>query len=278
MRPDPVVAEHVRWMQLRGLSPETVKLRCCALRLLARHAAGADLLQLAAGDLDGWQRSLVVAAESRRAYVVQVCGFYRWAAGEQLLDRDPSVVLVRPKIRRGVPRPIAEADLQAAVAGAGQPVRCWLELAAYQGLRACELARLERGDVLDGERLLIVRGKGDKERMLPLGDVGLAALRGHGLPRAGLVFRRADGRGCTPVYVSNRANAWLRRAGVDATLHQCRHRFASAALDAVGDLRVVQELLGHASPATTAIYTRVCLPRAAEAVSAVDRLRLRAVS
>lgn len=275
---DPIVEAHVRWMRLRGLSERTISTRLTALRLLARHA-GAPPLALTAVQLDTWQRSLVVTAGSRRCYVVQVTGFYRWAAGAgadpgaSLRQDDPSTVLIRPKVRRGVPRPISEADLAAAIAGAPQPVRCWLELAAYEGLRACELAWLDVADIQEDQALMIVRGKGDKERAVPLGQTGLDALADYGLPRAGRAFRQRNGREISPVYVSNRVGRYLRKVGVRSSLHQCRHRFATQTLQVVPDLRVVQELLGHANPATTAIYTLVSSTRAAQAVAGLDRLR-----
>lgn len=180
-------------------------------------------------------------------------------------------------IPRGLPRPIGEQDLAMAIAAAVEPVRCWLTLAAYQGLRAGELAWLDRADVLDRVRepALRVRGKGGgTERLLPLGRTGLAALRAYGLPRSGPVFRDPAGRSFSPRQVSQRCNRHLHAVGVQETLHQCRHRFAIEALAAVGtgNVRVVQELLGHASPATTAIYTWVAPVRAVEAVTALDQL------
>jgi integrase/recombinase XerC len=271
---DPVVDAHIAWMRLRRLSPETVRLRRTVLKLLAGHA-GRPPLALTIADLDLWQRSLRVSPASRRAYVVQTCGFYSWATGPGgLREDDPSTVLIRPQVPRGRPRPICEADLADAIAAAPQPVRCWLELAAYQGLRACECAWMERPDILEDDRLLIVRGKGSKERIIPLGATGLAALREHGLPRSGRVFRLPDGRDVQPVYVSKRCNDHLHELGIEATLHQCRHRFATRLLEEPDtSLREVQEALGHASPATTAIYTLVSRSRLAAAVEGLDRLR-----
>lgn len=270
---DPVVEAHVRWMQLRGLSPATIRLRRKVLRLVTA-SGGRPPLALSVADLDLWQRALRVSASARRTYVTQTMGFYRWAAAAGLREDDPSRVLIRPKVPRGVPRPISEAELATAITAAPQPVRCWLELAAYQGLRACECAWMERRDILEDDRLLVVRGKGNQERIIPLGETGLAALRAYGLPRSGLVFRLPSGAEVQPVYVSNRCNEHLHSLDVDATLHQCRHRFASRTLEVPGtNLRQVQELLGHASPATTAIYTLVSRKGLAAAVEGLDRLR-----
>jgi site-specific recombinase XerD len=270
---DPAVQAHFTWLRLRGLSARTPELRRTALRSVARHADRA-LLTLTAADLDGWQRSLTVARQSRRAYVVQVAGFYRWAAAEGLIPADPALVLVRPKIPRGLPRPIGEQELAAAIAAAAEPVRCWLLLAAYSGLRAGELARLERADVLDRARqpAMLVRGKGGKERWVALNRTSLAALRAHGLPRHGPVFRDEHRAPFGPRQVSQRCNRHLHAVGVEDTIHQCRHRFATELLAAGVDVRVVQELLGHESLATTAVYTRVAPGRTVEAVTALDQL------
>lgn len=271
---DPAVQAHIAWLRLRGLSDRTWELRRTALRRLIAHAAR-PLLDLGPAELDAWQHHLTgLAPQSRRAYVVQIAGFYRWATDEALVAVDPSLVLVRPKVGRGLPRPIGEHELAAATTAAAEPVRCWLTLAAYAGLRAGELARLDRGNVLDRARhpALLVHGKGSKERWVPLNRTSLAALRAHGLPRRGPVFRDEHGDPFGPRQVSQRCNRHLHRLGIEDTIHQCRHRFATETLAAGADLRVVQELLGHASPATTAIYTQVAPARAIEAVAALDGL------
>ena len=123
--------------------------------------------------------------------------------------------------------------------------------------------------------------KGHRERVVPLSRFCLGELLEHGLPRSGYVFRRADGQPGpnTPGRVSQVANNWLRSAGIDATLHQLRHRFATSAYTDSRDLRMVQELLGHAHPQTTAVYAGW---DQAEASAVVARIpapgRLRAVS
>lgn len=271
---DRSVTEHVVWMRLRRLSDATVDLRLVALRSLTRSAGRPPLLCTVA-DLDVWQRGLTVADASRASYVSQVASFYAWAVEHSLIGEDPSVVLVSPQLPRRVPRPIAEADLELAIAAAPDRIAPWLELAAYAGLRAGEIAHLTRPDVIDhaDPPVLLVRGKGNKERIVPLSPRVGTALQRHGLPDSGWVFLRADGRPGPnrPNMVSVLAAAHLHDLGIPASLHMLRHRFATVLYQQTHDLRMVQELLGHSSPTTTALYTAWSQDRAAAAVAALGQ-------
>jgi integrase/recombinase XerC len=152
-----------------------------------------------------------------------------------------------------------------------------LLLAAYEGLRACEIARLRREDVRDNDspETIVVLGKGSKERVLPASQRVLMALHAHGMPNRGPIFTMWTNQGptrrpITPHRVSATCNAYLQEINAGATLHQLRHRFATQALRmSGGDLRMVQELLGHAGPDTTAIYTQWQTSRAAGVIDAL---------
>jgi site-specific recombinase XerD len=274
------VAAHVRWMRLRGLSEATVEHRQKVLRLLVQHA-GHPLLTLTEDDLDSWQSTLgTLALESQRSYKVQVRGYYAWAVDEaHLLDANPAAVLIVPKVPRGLPRPISERDLERALREAPQMIRVWLELAAYAGLRAKEIAALERRDVLDDASTpaLVLHGKGGKTRFVPLAPCPRQSLIDFGMPSRGRLWW-INGRPVSAKRLSQLTNDYLHRIGIPETLHQLRHRFGTQALRANGgNLRQVQELLGHASPATTAIYTLIDPSAAAPTVAAIDRPLLRPV-
>jgi hypothetical protein len=116
--------------------------------------------------------------------------------------------------------------------------------------------------------VIIVMGKGCKERIVPLSPQLWHELVAYGLPRSGIIFLRHDGRHGqnSPKLVSQLVNAYLKSIDVTETLHQLRHRFATRAFGVHKDIRVVQELMGHASPATTALYADYCR---AEAISTV---------
>ena len=172
----------------------------------------------------------------------------------------------------------------AALAHAGERVRPWLVLAGWAGLRAREIAYLRRECILDTHappQLLVDAraGKGRAERLVPASAFVLAELRAAGLPASGYVFRRRDGRPgpIAPHLVSHLAGECLREAGTSATLHQLRHRFLTLAYQQTRDLRLVQELAGHATPQTTAGYTAFDRGEAASAVESLPvpgRLRV----
>lgn len=266
------IAAYVQWMRLRELSGATIRIRVHILTRLAAHA-GKPLAELTRADLDAWQETIDhLAPASRSRYVSIVTCFYRWLQTEGRIEADPSRWLVSPKVPRRMPRPISEPDLELALAAADQRVRCWLTLAAYAGLRGQEIAALERGDVYDSAvpPVLVVRGKGGKERIVPAAPSVLAALRPY-LTVSGPLFRRADGRPADAATVRTPCNRLLHSLGIGETLHRLRARFASNLYRVSGNnLRLTQDMLGHSSPTTTAIYVAWSAPEAAAAVAALD--------
>jgi integrase/recombinase XerC len=192
-----------------------------------------------------------------------LAGFHRWAGA------DPTVGLARPKLSRRLPRPIAEEDLATALRTASQPVRVWLVLAAFAGLRCAEIAGLHVDDVQVDEAALHILGKGGHERVVPAHPKVMAELEPW-LGGTGPVFRsRVGGGAYRPSTVSNMVNGHLHSVGVDATAHQLRHRFATRAYASAGDLRVVQELLGHRSVESTAGYAAFSRAKAVAAVGGI---------
>lgn len=276
---DVAVAAHLRALQAGGRhSPETIYYRRQHLARLGT-ALGKPLLEASAAELAAWREALTVAPGTITDYVVHTREFYGWAVREQLLDGDsPAVGLVAPRRARRLPRPIGEDDLLAAVDDAPPRIRPWLVLAGWAGLRAKEIAFLRRENVLDTARqpgLLIAEDatKGHREHLVPLCPFALEEILAAGLPASGWVYRRLDGRPGpnSPNRVSHLCNEYLHSLGIDATLHQCRHRFATEMFAEGGDLRQVQELLGHASPTTTSGYVAWNQAGAADVVA---RLRV----
>jgi site-specific recombinase XerD len=273
------VARHTQWMRLRGLSERTIGGRKSALDLLTKHASK-PVRDITPDDLHTWQITLgVLALNTRKSYVSHVREFYAWAADNGVVPANPTAVLIMPKVPPGLPRPIGERALEFALAQAPLRIRLWLELAAYDGLRAAEIAAIERPDVMENADPagLFVHGKGRRERVVPLSATPLASLFELGMPRTGRLFRKLDGFPVSPHYVSQRTNRYLHRIGVPESLHQLRHRFGTQALGVSGNLREVQELMGHASPKTTAVYTFVNPQRSARTVAAIDHPLLRPV-
>jgi len=150
--------------------------------------------------------------------------------------------------------------------------RAILEVLYSTGARVSEVAGMTHGDLDAGAGVVLVRGKGKKERLCPLGEPALAGLRdaldlagsiwdaaGKGTP----LFRNKDGAGLTTRSIERMMKVMLPEAGLSAEFspHALRHSFATHLLDAGADLRSVQELLGHASLSTTQIYTHVSIER-----------------
>ncbi len=275
------VTAHLQHLHSRNLSPAYVDQRRRALKNLGLTTDRA-VLELTAEQLALWQVQHLngrTTGRSRNALLSHIREFYRWAHQQELTEDDRGRRLIRAKTARLLPRPIGEMSLQTAIDCAPPRIRPMLVLAAYQGLRACEIAALRREDVRDYDTppTLVVLGKGRKERVLPLVARVHLELLTHGMPNRGAIFRMYDARGnatsrpITPARVSAACNLYLQEVGAGATLHQCRHRFGSQALrHAGGDLRLVQELMGHASPATTAIYTQWQTDRAAGVLEALS--------
>jgi integrase/recombinase XerD len=200
--------------------------------------------------------------------------FHRFLMREAGADRDPSAGVVRPRLPRALPRPLAVEDVGRLLAApaAGEPAgvrdRAVLETLYGAGLRVSELVGLDVDDVDLEEGSVRVLGKGGKEREVPLGRYAreaIAAYLSRARPvfatsrsRAALFLNQRGGRltrqGCSKILAAQVERAGIRKR---VTPHTLRHSFATHLLEGGADVRVVQELLGHASVATTQIYTLV---------------------
>lgn len=273
------ISLHLANLRLRQCREDTtIKQRASVLRRLQRALGGGDPVNATPADLLAWQESLAgLSPQTHNTYVSHLRGYYQWAIRAELRTTDPTTRLVRPRLPRRLPRPIPEDKLVAAIAAADGRVRLWLVLAAWGGLRARELATLHRSHLLldaDPPVLLVADGKGGHQRTVPLAPVILAELRDYPSPpgRGGWLFPRADGRRgehITPARVSAMCNAHLRALGISDTLHSLRHRFGTELYHAAPDLRMVQEIMGHASPTTTAGYVAYNREAAGRAVLAM---------
>ncbi|MGH3289657.1 MAG: tyrosine-type recombinase/integrase [Streptosporangiaceae bacterium] len=284
--PDPDIAAHLDSLRLRGLTEETtIHDRRIALARMAR-TLGTPLIDADEAALLAWRRSLSVSPGSAARYIAHAREFYAWAQATGRRDGNPAGCLPIPKLGRRLPRPISEDDLMTALDAAPRRIRLWLVLAAWCGLRAKEIALLRVGCIqiaADPPVLLVAADatKGLSERAVPLCSFVVGEITAAGLPGSGYAFRREDGQPGPnkPNLVSKLANQHLHAMGIGATLHQLRHRFGTQAYRARRDLRMTQELMGHARPETTAGYAAWDQP---EALAALEDLpapgrRLRAV-
>jgi integrase len=273
---DPDLKAFIDWCRdLRGLRPNTLRGRSETLGRLSEWL-GKPLRDATEDDLLGWEQAAVAgrAAETRRCYVSHVRAFYRWAGLAGIVSADPARRLTNPKLARPLPRPLPEDELRAAAAAAGRPkLLAMLLLGAFCGLRCQETAGLHWSDLRSdatGHALHVRDGKGGKDRVVPVPEVVLAALVALGRRRAGPIFYGVDGRPITPNAVSRALNRLLASCGIDATAHQLRHRYGTRAYQLTKDLRLVQELLGHSSPQTTARYAAYDKSQTVDMVKAMD--------
>lgn len=269
--PGGLLAVFLRELEVRGAGAATRRAYASDLRqllewLAARGLTLADLdrrrVRAFAADLG--RRGYAPATLSRKLSALR--GLCRSLTERGVLAADPTRLLPGPRRRRHLPRSltVAEAEALLAAADGTDPLRLrdrlLLELLYGCGLRSAEAVGLRLRDVRPAQAELVVRGKGGRTRVVPLGEPAAAALRRY-LER---------GRGDEPLLLSVRGRplctADVRRlvvhygrlAGVaDVSPHMLRHAYATHMLERGADLRVIQELLGHASVSTTQVYTHV---------------------
>ncbi|MGB7189438.1 MAG: site-specific tyrosine recombinase [Acidobacteriaceae bacterium] len=262
------------------------------LRPLTCEAYERDLLQFAEY-LEGERLSLMAVrhaqvagflehlkghgVESRSAARKLSClrGFYKWLLLDKRIERDPTLNLESPATWKVLPKSLAESEITAMLER-GNPEnadaitlrdKAILELLYAGGLRVSELTGLHEEDLsLDAGRVL-VRGKGDKERIVPLGRAAVEAvekylrearpLLAHKRGASGQLFLSTRGAGLTRQWVWRLVKA----ADGHASPHMLRHSCATHMVEHGADLRTVQTLLGHADISTTQVYTHLALGR-----------------
>jgi integrase/recombinase XerC len=200
--------------------------------------------------------------------------FFRYLVRQGALQVNPAETVATPRRERYLPKVLTVDEMFALIqaAASDEPLtvrdRAILELFYSSGLRVGELAALDVGHVDLAEGLVRVRGKGDKERIVPVGRMARQALDRYlvarGAPRQDHpLFLNYRGERLSARSIERNLKKWLLHAGIlkDASPHALRHSFATHLLDGGADLRAIQELLGHASLSTTQKYTQVSLDR-----------------
>jgi integrase/recombinase XerC len=214
-----------------------------------------------------------------------VRSFYRWMHRNEMVESNPARAVGAPKLDKHLPGYLDRAQIDLlfqmaearALEGEFTGVRnlAILELFYSTGMRLSELQGLSRGDLDLVSQQVKVRGKGRKERIVPLGDHAALALRNYEAKRDDVLRNRRGGVDRSAYFLSRTGkrigvrmvqkvvSAFLEQIDEDAGLsvHSLRHSFATHLLDAGADLRAVQELLGHSSISTTQIYTHTSVER-----------------
>lgn len=276
--------EYVAYLRVeKGLRPLSCEAYERDLLQFAEYVEGEGLSLMAVrhAQVAGFLEHLKIhGVESRSAARKLSClrGFYKWLLLDKRIERDPTINLESPSAWKVLPKSLAESEVTAMLERGtpenADPIalrdRAILELLYAGGLRVSELTGLREEDLsLEAGRVL-VRGKGDKERIVPLGRAAVEAIETYlrgGRPllarkrkragAAGHLFLSTRGAGLT------RQSIWalVKAADHHASPHMLRHSCATHMVEHGADLRTVQTLLGHADIATTQVYTHLALGR-----------------
>ena len=258
----------------RRLAAHTVSAYARDARLLERLRDGRELGTLTAHDIRRFVASLHGKGQSPRSLARILSswrGFFGWLARRQELAANPCVGVKAPRGAKRLPATLSPDEAVRLVSHEedgddGVRDRAVFELAYSCGLRVSELTGLDLDSIDAATGEARVTGKGSKTRIVPVGAPALAALAAWLPLRARLarpgesaLFVGRAGRRLTPREVQRRIKRWALAAGLDTDVHphMLRHSFASHVLQSSGDLRAVQEMLGHASIASTQVYTHL---------------------
>jgi len=228
--------------------------------------------------LDNKQYSAATLARK----IATLRSFYRWLESHNLVASNPMPLIRTPKQSKRLPKAIDVEQVEKLLSAPsdsdllGLRDRAILETLYSTGIRVSELVSINRGDIDEPGEALIVRGKGRKERIVPLGSHALNAIAkymkmlddfmrnsGQAITPDAPVFINKHGGRLSTRSVRRKVSKYLAEAGLDPTIspHTLRHSFATHLLDNGADLRAVQELLGHRSMSTTQVYTHLTTKR-----------------
>ncbi len=273
------------WME-RGLSENTLgayraDLLALSQRLTERradllHAGRADILEYISWRVDGGAKPRSTARQ-----LSSFRRFYRYLLREGIIAEDPTAQIAMPKIGRSLPQSLTEEEVEALLAAPavseplGHRDRAMLEVLYATGVRVSELINLKMNQINLNQGVLRIVGKGDRERLIPLGDQAQDWVREfvEG-PRIEILLERQTdylfptrrGDRMTRQAFWHIIKRYAKKAGIKKKLspHTVRHAFATHLLNNGADLRVVQLLLGHSDVSTTQIYTHVARERMKE--------------
>ena len=279
-----VIAEYLTYLRVeKGLRPLTCDAYRADLLLFVEYLEGTPhplLAEAQQADVSGFLKHLRTHDRQARSIARKLSclrGVYRWLLLDKRLRHDPTLNLESPKSWKVLPKSLAVSEvatmLDAAELAARHPGAdalalrdtAILELLYAGGVRVSELTGLKVEDLSLDEGRMLVRGKGDKERLVPLGRTAVVAL-GQYLERSR--SQLAAGHANT-LFLSNRGRAltrgWVwslvKQADASASPHKLRHSCATHMVENGADLRTVQTLLGHADIGTTQVYTHLALGR-----------------
>lgn len=212
---------------------------------------------------------------SQARIISGVRAFYKFLLMEDLIDNDPSQLLDLPKLRRKLPDTLSYDEISSIIAAIdhstpeGQRNKAIFETLYSCGLRVSELTSLKISDMFMDDGFVKVKGKGNKERLVPIGDSAINYIKIYketvrsqiGIQRGfeDHLFLNRNGKALSRVYIFMLIKQLAEKAGIKKSIspHTFRHSFATHLIEGGADLRAVQEMLGHESITTTEIYTHI---------------------
>lgn len=238
------------WLRSWGAADSTVKAR---VSVFGTFCAERDPFAVTEDDVTEWLSTF--RGWTLVTYFGHIRSGYEWMRRtKQRLD-DPTEELKRPSSPKRVPNPYSAEEVALILAAASGRELDWIRLGLFTGARAMEIAKFRGEDIND--RTVTIRGKGDKERIIPTHPTLWRIAQNY--PRTGYWFPSeiaASGH-VNPKSVTNLLTALAKSVGVKGSTHRWRHTFGTNLLETGADIRVVQELMGHESLATTAGYLKV---------------------
>ncbi len=268
----------------KGLSRLTLNAYRSDLNLFARWLAQRDLSLINCSQAEileylAYKVEQKSTARSNARLLSSLKQFYRYLVKTGQQQENPTELISTPKINRLLPDSLSESDMERLLQAPdvnseyGLRDRCMLELMYASGLRVSELVALELGQINQNLGLVRLTGKGNKERVIPVGEEALFWLKKY-IQRArpllirnqvvsNALFLSSRGRGITRQALWQHIKKYLIKAGIKSSYspHSLRHAFATHLLNHGADLRTVQMLLGHSDLSTTQIYTHIAQAR-----------------
>lgn len=271
------------WLE-RGLSANTLEAYRKDLEKLAGmlNKGACDLRSATPGDLLGVLASLSsehFSPRSQSRFVSSLKGFYRYSVRESLVREDPAQLLHAPRLGRSLPKVLSEQQVEDLLSQPSLDIplelrdKAMLELMYAAGLRVSELVDLQMSSLNLVQGVVLIAGKGNKERLVPIGEEAVEYLqryireaRNELLTPASnreLLFPNRRGNRMTRQNFWHRIRFYAQRTGLQVAIspHGLRHSFATHLVNHGANLRVVQMLLGHEDLSTTQIYTHVAQQR-----------------
>ena len=271
------------WLQLeKSLSDHSVEAYGRDIEKLTQffeiQQSGILIENIRLGDLQAflkWIGGLGMTASSQSRIVSGIRSFFKYCLQENLIKQDPSLLLETPKMRRSLPDFLSVDEINRIVQAIdlskpeGERNRAILETMYSCGLRVSELVNLRISSLYPDLGFIKVIGKGDKERLVPIGNTALKFIgiyrdhvRVHARIKKGnedILFLNRRGAGLSRQMIFVLLKELVREAGIKKTVspHTFRHSFATHLVEGGADLRAVQEMLGHESITTTEIYTHL---------------------